>query len=59
MAGIELKAFWDLESLGCLKADEYYSPSKAEDRHYSRRLRHVRDLLKLQHKTTSKQSVRS
>jgi hypothetical protein len=48
MPGIELKAFWELERLGCLKVDEFYSPSKAEELFYSTKLRHTKDLFKQQ-----------
>ena len=50
MAGIELEAFRELERLGCLKADEFYSPCKAEDRFYSTKLRHTKELFKQQKK---------
>jgi len=46
MPGIELEAFRALESLGCIKNDEYYSPSKAEQSFYSTKLRHVKGLYK-------------
>jgi hypothetical protein len=46
MAGIELEAFRALESLGCNKNNEYYSPSKAEESFYSTKLRHVKQLYK-------------
>ena len=46
MAGIELEAFWTLETLGCLDYEEYYLPAKAAQAYYPQKLTHARQLLK-------------
>ena len=58
MAGIELEAFWELERLGCLKANEFYLPGKAEDSYYSKRLHHSKDLIKQRGGKTFRPTVR-
>tara|TARA_Y100001963_G_scaffold17468_1_gene21550 strand:- start:309 stop:491 length:183 start_codon:yes stop_codon:yes gene_type:complete len=46
LAGIELQAYWELERLGGIRHDEYYSPCKAAERYYSKKLQFFKDLLK-------------
>jgi len=58
MTGIELEAFWELERLGCLKANEFYLPGQAEDSYYSKRLSHVKDIIKQREKRPFRPTIR-
>ncbi len=42
-SGEELAAFRELERLGVYTNADFYSPSKAKDEHYSRRIKQLRD----------------